>query len=135
MIGSHIKTSARNITRNKLFSTINIVGLAIGMSVGLLLIAFMHDLLSYDKFNENGSRVYRITTHAKFKGGYVSKFATTSVKIGRLIQDKVPGVEQISSIRDEFAGDAIIDDKVIPTHWCLCRTVDVSGLHVTDVER
>jgi hypothetical protein len=41
MIGSYIKTSARNVTRNKLFSTINIVGLAISMSVGLLLIAFI----------------------------------------------------------------------------------------------
>src|SRR5262245_12160054 len=96
MIRSHIKTSVRNITRNKLFSVINIVGLAIGMSVGLLLIAFAHDLLSYDKFNENGSRIYRITSHAKFRQGYQDKFASTSIKIGRLIQEKVPGVEEIT---------------------------------------
>ena len=38
MIGSYIKTSGRNLMRNKLFSSINIVGLAISMSVGLLLI-------------------------------------------------------------------------------------------------
>ncbi len=54
MIGSYIKTSARNISRNKLFSAINIVGLAVSMSVGLLLIAFVHDLMSYDRFNEKG---------------------------------------------------------------------------------
>jgi putative ABC transport system permease protein len=82
MTGSYIKTSVRTITRNKLFSLINIVGLAIGMSVGLLLIAFAHDLLSYDTFNEKGNRIYRITSHAKFKQGYSSTFATTSVKIG-----------------------------------------------------
>lgn len=114
MIGSHIKTSVRNISRNKLFSTINIVGLAIGMSVGLLLIAFGHDLLSYDKFHEKGSRIYRITSHAKFREGYSDKFATTSVKIGKLIEEKVPGVEEITMIRTEFSGDARMNGNVLP---------------------
>ncbi|HEX8060522.1 MAG TPA: ABC transporter permease [Cyclobacteriaceae bacterium] len=114
MLGSHIKTSARNITRNKLFSTINIIGLAIGMSVGLLLIAFAHDLLSYDKYNEKGSRIYRITSDAKFRGGFSSKFASTSVKADRLIMENVPGVEEIAMIRTELSGDANIDGNVIP---------------------
>ncbi|MGC1242210.1 MAG: ABC transporter permease, partial [Chryseosolibacter sp.] len=114
MIGSHIKTSVRTITRNKLFSTINIVGLAIGMSVGLLLIAFAHDLLSYDRFNEKGNRIYRITSHAKFKQGYSDQFASTSVKIGKLIQEKVPGVEETAMIRTEFSGDANINGHFIP---------------------
>ena len=114
MIGSYIKTSVRNVTRNKLFSTINIVGLAIGMSIGLLLIAFAHDLLSYDRFNEKGSRIYRITSHAKFRQGYSDKFASTSVKIGKLIQEKVPGVEETTMMRTEFSGDANINGNVVP---------------------
>lgn len=114
MIGSHIKTSVRSIGRNKLFSTINIVGLAIGMSVGLLLIAFASDLLSYDRFNEKGSRIYSITSSAKFKQGYSSKFATTSVKIDQLIKEKVSGVEEITMLQTEFAGDATINENVIP---------------------
>jgi putative ABC transport system permease protein len=114
MIGSHIKTSVRNVTRNKLFSTINIVGLAIGMSVGLLLIAFAHDLLSYDRFNEKGNRIYRITSDAKFRGGHRDKFATSSIKIGNLIQEKVTGVEEIVMIRTDFSGDAKINDSFIP---------------------
>ncbi len=68
MIGSYIKTSGRNLMRNKLFSSINIVGLAISMSVGLLLIAFVLDLRSYDRFHKNGDRIYRITNVATFKG-------------------------------------------------------------------
>lgn len=114
MIGSHIKTSVRNISRNKLFSTINIVGLAIGMSVGLLLIAFAHDLLSYDRFNEKGERIYRINSSAKFKGGHNGKFASTSVKIGSLIKDKVKGVEELTMVRTEFSGDATVNDNVVP---------------------
>lgn len=114
MIGSHIKTSVRSITRNKLFSGINIIGLAIGMSIGLLLIAFAHDLLSYDRFNENGDRIYRVTSYAKFKEGYADRFASTSVKLAKLIQEKVPGVEEVAMMRTDFAGDANVNDNVVP---------------------
>jgi putative ABC transport system permease protein len=114
MIGSYIKTSVRNVRRNKLFSAINIVGLAIGMSVGLLLIAFVHDLLSYDRFNEKGNRIYRVTSHAKFKEGYSDNFATTSLKIGKLIQEKVSGIEEIALLQSEFSGDATINDRTVP---------------------
>jgi ABC-type antimicrobial peptide transport system permease subunit len=114
MIGSHIKTSVRSIKRNKLFSIINIVGLAIGMSVSLLLIAFAYDLLSYDRFNEKGSRIYRITSQAKFKEGYRSTFATTSVKTDNLIKEKVTGVEEITMMQTEFAGDANVNADFIP---------------------
>lgn len=114
MIGSYIKTSARNITRNKLFSTINIAGLAISMSVGLLLIAFASDLLSYDRFNENGSRIYRITSHAKYREGHSDKFASTSVKVGKLIREKVSGIQETAMIHSEFSGDAEVRGNVVP---------------------
>jgi ABC-type antimicrobial peptide transport system permease subunit len=114
MIGSYFKTSVRNVQRNKLFSAINITGLAIAMSVGLLLIAFVHDLISYDRFNEKGSRIYRIASDAKFRLGHNEKFASTSVKIGNLIRDKVSGVEEIAMMRSEFSGDAKIGDNVVP---------------------
>lgn len=114
MIGSYLKTSVRNVSRNKLFSTINILGLAVSMSVGLLLIAFTHDLLSYDRFNEKGSRIYRITSHAKFKGGHHEDFATSAVKAGELIRENVSGMESVAILRGGFSGDASISGNVIP---------------------
>jgi putative ABC transport system permease protein len=114
MIGSYIKTSGRNVMRNKLFSSINIVGLAISMSVGLLLIAFLLDLKSYDKFHENGDRIYRITNLPTFNKANSSKFASTSVKTGKLIAEKVSGIEEVTTMRNGFGGDAKIDDKIIP---------------------
>ena len=114
MIGSYIKTSMRSVTRNKLLSTINIAGLAISMSVGLLLIAFVHDLLSYDKFNVNGDRIYRITSYAKFREGSSEKFASTSLRAGNLIQEKIPGVEETAIIGTECSGDATVNNRVVP---------------------
>ncbi len=63
MIGSYLKTTMRVILRNKLFSFINILGLAISMSVGLLLIAFVLDMYSYDRFHENSGRIYRVSSN------------------------------------------------------------------------
>ncbi|RNL95168.1 FtsX-like permease family protein [Sinomicrobium pectinilyticum] len=114
MIGNYIKTSGRNLVRNKLFSSINIIGLAISMSVGLLLIAFMLDLYSYDKFNRNGERIYRITNITTFNSEQNSKVATTSIKAGKLIREKVTGIEEVAILRNGFAQDAKVADNILP---------------------
>ncbi len=107
MLGSYLKTSGRSLMRNKLFSFINSVGLAISMSVGLLLIAFVLDLHSYDKFHEKGERIYRITSVATFKGEQGGgKFASTSITAGKLIRDKVTGIEEVAIMRNDFSRDA-----------------------------
>jgi putative ABC transport system permease protein len=113
MIGNYFKTSARNLMRNKLFSAINIIGLAISMSVGLLLIAFTLDLRSYDRFNSIGERIYRITNAATFNGEQGGKFASTSIKTGKLIREKVTGVEEVAIIRD-CSQDARVGDHILP---------------------
>ncbi|GAB3042583.1 ABC transporter permease [Spirosoma pulveris] len=119
MIGSYIKTSRRNLLRNKLFSFINIIGLAISMSVGLLLIAFVLDLHSYDRFHKNGERIYRITNvltanRQQSRSPSTGKFATTSIKTGKLIRQKVNGIEEVAILRTDFSQDARVDDKILP---------------------
>lgn len=114
MIGSYVKTSGRNIMRNKLFSFINILGLAISMSVGLLLIAFILDLRSYDRFHKNGERIYRITNILTSNSEENGKFASTSIKTGKLIREKVTGIEEVAIMRNNFSGDAKVGDHIIP---------------------
>ncbi|GAB3319894.1 ABC transporter permease [Larkinella ripae] len=114
MIGSYLKTSRRNLLRNKLFSFINMVGLAISMSVGLLLIAFVLDLRSYDKFHEKGERIYRITSKLTTNRVQDGKFATTSIKTGKLIRQKVTGIEEVATLRNDFSQDARVGDQILP---------------------
>jgi putative ABC transport system permease protein len=114
MIGSYIKTSSRSIVRNKLFSAINIVGLAISMSVGLLMIAFIADLFSYDDFHEKGNRIYRVITAVQLQGQPPMEVATTSVLAGKKIQETVSGVEDLTIMRRGFGGDAVIGETTIP---------------------
>jgi predicted permease len=114
MIGSYIKTSTRNLRRNKLFSSLNIVGLAISMSVGLLLIAFLLDLRSYDRFHTNGDRIYRITNVVTSDREQGTKYATTSLKTGRLIREKGSGIEEVAIVRNDFSQDARVGDNILP---------------------
>ena len=114
MIGSYIKTSGRSIVRNKLFSTINIVGLAISMSVGLLVLALISDFHSYDNFHENKSRIYRVNTTQQNSDNSSINLATSSVRAGKRIKESVTGVEKVTLLRRGFGGDAKVGEAVIP---------------------
>jgi ABC-type antimicrobial peptide transport system permease subunit len=123
MIRSYIKTSGRSILRHKLFAGINIIGLAISMCVGLLIISFLSDLYSYDDFNTKKERIYRVVTHdAHDNDPFEMNLATTSYVAGKDIQRTIPGIESITFLRRGFNGDATIGDKTVP----------VSGLWATE---
>ncbi len=64
MLKNYLKIAIRNLWKNKGFSFINIFGLAIGIAVCLLIMLFVIDEISYDKFNEKAGRIYRVD----FKG-------------------------------------------------------------------
>ena len=109
MIQSYIKTSRRSLLRNKLFSSINVAGLAISMSVGLLMIAFIADLLSYDQFHQNRDRIYRVITEHQSMN-----LASTSVKAGKEIKETISGIESLTILRNGFGGDAQTENKILP---------------------
>ena len=114
MITNYLKTAGRNLKRNKLFSFITVLGLSISMSVGLLLIVFISDLRSYDNFYENKEDIFRVTNVITSVDGNTDKFASSSIKAGRLIKEKVTGIEEVAIMRNGFNGDARVDDNLLP---------------------
>ena len=89
MITSYFKIAIRNILRNKLFTFINVFGLALSMSVGLILILIMTDFLSSDQFNVNKDRIYRVVT----KSGS-DRFGTSPKPVTDELVKNYPGVEK-----------------------------------------
>ena len=61
MFKNYLKIAYRNIKKHKSYSLINVAGLAIGMACCILILLFVFDELSYDKFHENHDRIYRVT--------------------------------------------------------------------------
>ncbi|MVM34072.1 FtsX-like permease family protein [Spirosoma sp. HMF4905] len=114
MIGSYLKTSRRSLVRNKLFSFINIFGLAVSMSVGLLVISLISDFLSYDDFQLKKDRTYRVITTFQNVDQPAVELASTSVKVGRKIRETVAGVEDLTILRNGFSGDAHVGETVVP---------------------
>src|SRR4249920_3087818 len=68
MIKNYFKIALRNLWKNKAFSAINIVGLAAGLAVCLLIVLYVKDELSYDKYNAQAENIYRIDADIFFNG-------------------------------------------------------------------
>ncbi len=63
MIKNYFKTAWRNLWKNKFYSAINISGLAIGLAVGIMILLWVQDELSYDSFHHNADAIYKINSH------------------------------------------------------------------------
>src|SRR5258706_1635670 len=66
MFKNYLVVALRNFRRNKIFSVINIAGLAIGISASLVIYLIVHHEFSYEKFREDGDRIYRVVTNMHF---------------------------------------------------------------------
>ena len=93
MLRSYLKIAFRNLVKNKVYSFINIFGLAIGLTCFLLISLFVLDELSYDSQYKNADRIYRINADLKF-GGTEQKMAVSSDPFGATVKKDYPEVEQ-----------------------------------------
>jgi putative ABC transport system permease protein len=80
--------------RQKMFSFINIFGLALSMSVCLVVLLRIQDQLGYDKFHAQAERIYRITTTVTNKEGNIFKFATTPLPLANSLVSDFNVVDQ-----------------------------------------
>ncbi|HZY39943.1 MAG TPA: ABC transporter permease [Mucilaginibacter sp.] len=76
MIRNYIKTAFRSLLKNKGFTFINVLGLALGLATCLLIVFYVFDELSYDRYNVNADRIYRLNYDIKF-GGVQNPYAIT----------------------------------------------------------
>jgi putative ABC transport system permease protein len=67
MVKNYFKIAWRNITRNKTYSVINIAGLAIATSCVIFILLYIQDELSYDRFLEDGDRIYQVNLNGNFQ--------------------------------------------------------------------
>jgi putative ABC transport system permease protein len=93
MFKNYFKVALRNILRYKGLSFINIFGLAFGMACCLLLILWIQDEISYDRFHENANRIYRIET-AYVREGKDSQDVRTSAPLAPALLNDFPEIEK-----------------------------------------
>ena len=93
MIKNYLKIAWRNLVRNKTFSLINIVGLAIGLACFIMIALYVADELSYDRYNEKADRIYRINSDIVF-GGNKLHMAVACDPMGATLKKDYPQVEE-----------------------------------------
>ena len=111
MFRNFLKTAIRNLSKNKFFSTLNVIGLGLGMSLSLLFIALLAFLSRFDNFHPNGDRIYRVTTQLYDKQDN-PRLASAPAGLTHYLKD-FSGVEKVVRIHRSLYGNAVYGDKKI----------------------
>lgn len=97
MIKNFIKTAFRSLLKNKGFTAINILGLALGLATCLLIVFYVIDELSYDRYNTKADRIYKLNTDIKF-GGNASSYAIGPPPLAAEAVANIPEVERATRL-------------------------------------
>ncbi|HZH94855.1 MAG TPA: ABC transporter permease [Flavisolibacter sp.] len=104
MIRNYFTIAWRNLRRYKVFSAINIFGLAIGLSCCMLIALYIYHEISYDSYHQKGDRIYQLGTEFKTEGAS-EKGANTSAPLGRTMQLEFPEIEEQTRLLKLFTDD------------------------------
>lgn len=118
MLKNFIRIAFRGLLKNKAFTIINILGLALGLATCLLIVFYVFDELSYDRFNLNANRIYRVNMDMKY-GGNVASYAITPPPLAATLKNNYPEVERSArlihdqGVRIKKEGEYIQEEKVV----------------------
>jgi len=84
MIKNYFKTAWRNLVKNKGYSLINIGGLAVGMTVAMLIGLWIYDELSFDKYHKNYDRIAQVVQHNMYNGEIGTQTANPAEMAGEI---------------------------------------------------
>ena len=108
MIKNYLKIAIRNLSKNKVLSFINIFGLSTGIACALLIILFIKDELSFDKFNKNPERIYRVVKDFVNDDGSTLPDATTPPALAPAMQKEIPEIESTVRIFSNWGDKNLI---------------------------
>lgn len=106
MIVHYLKTALRLTKKHLGFSLINIMGLAASMAVCLVILLFIVDQKSYDRFHEDYNRIYRVISEFNSPNASMAeRYATTPAELADILEADYPGVREAVHIRNDFQGE------------------------------
>ncbi|QEC41017.1 ABC transporter permease [Pseudobacter ginsenosidimutans] len=97
MFSNYFKTAWRNLLKNRFYTILNIGGLAVGLSVGILILLWVQDEFSFDRFHKQSKNIYRVENMAG-TGSSRELWTNTAAPIGVMANAEVPGVEAFARL-------------------------------------
>lgn len=113
MLQNYFKLAFRNLIKQKYFAVINIFGLAIGMSISLLIIALLTFVSGYDDFHAHKERLYRITSTIT-EGVESNHYAIAPIALADKLKEEASSLEKVTRVKATFDGVLRYNSKEIP---------------------
>ncbi|MCB0497161.1 MAG: ABC transporter permease [Cyclobacteriaceae bacterium] len=110
MIKNYLKTTLQNIRKHKFFSIINILGLSVGIASSIFIAIYINQELSYDHFNKNGDRIYRVVLDAKL-GEQIVHASSTPNKMANALRTESPSIENATTVQGWGSTSFLYEDK------------------------
>lgn len=110
MLRNYLKTAFRSLTRHRFFSSINIIGLAVSMSICMGVIMLVADQMSYDRYNTKRDRIFRITTRHVNNDGTLtdsSPNAASPMTLRQELLENYTGIEEVVRLKSGFGNSWI----------------------------
>lgn len=98
MFKYYLKTAWRNLVKQKVFSVINILGLAIGIAVAFLIMNYVSHEFSYDDFHKKKDRIYRVESQFYEGNNLTDDWGTSTFGYGSAMKKELPGIEDFVRI-------------------------------------
>src|ERR1700759_1796047 len=97
MFKNYFKTAFRNLARNKIYSFINIAGLSLGLACAMLIMLYVKDEVSFDKFHKNVNNIYRVVSQRND-----NKIPATGLLQGPRFMQNVPGIKSFVRVDNRY---------------------------------
>jgi putative ABC transport system permease protein len=101
MLKNYIKTAWRNLVKNKFYSVINIFGLTVGLAIGILILVWVQDELSFDGFHKNAKDIYRVELFGG-TGNSRQIYSWGVAPIGVMAKQQLPQVKEVVRITGNY---------------------------------
>ena len=108
MIKNYFKIAWRNIVQHKIFSLLNVLGLALSIAAGAIILLLYQDGYSYDTFHKNPELIYRVNTIAAMKAGGTEAYATTPSSVSKILESQFTAIDEVATLKvlkDEIVKD------------------------------
>ncbi|CAG5003509.1 hypothetical protein DYBT9275_03168 [Dyadobacter sp. CECT 9275] len=116
MLKNYLKIAIRTLTRNKIFSVINIAGLSLGLTCCMLIVLYTKDEVSFDRFHKYKDRLYRINVTMTGPEG-TSNISSTNAIHGPSFKQEIPEIKEIVRAQSNSfitkKGNELFSEKVL----------------------
>jgi putative ABC transport system permease protein len=108
MFSHYVKAAARQMTRNRAFSSINVLGLALGMSTCFLITQYVYFENSYDRFHKKYRNIYRVVEKSGYLEGDIFSAAATTFALGPAGAANIPEIQNVVRLHPQYDVRAVI---------------------------